>query len=213
MERPRSKSPPKTNTATAPTSSPRTSPRKRDEAKEERKEEGGDTTTKAAATVPTLPRVTRSQATIEAKKNTKGGDNADQKDANDNRTENDNDKIITDGKSLSVAGDDNKSQSDCLNEGNDKQDKEPKRKTTRDPKSKATSAAKTIHNETEPKIDGSEKSGDELSLSSNASRKTKVFNAGKLHIILSCSYFDSNKCSFYADKMRKFPKELVEKVR
>ena len=107
--------------------------------------------------------------------------------------------------------DDNKSQLDGANAGNDKEEEEEERKTTRDAKRKAASAAK--NHETEPEIDGSEKSGDESSLSSNASRKSKAFNKGELYIVFSCSYFDSNKCSFFADEMRKFPKELVEKVR
>ena len=213
MRRPRSNSPPKKTTATAPTSSPCTSPRKSDKATEQSKAGGGDTTTKAAATVPTPPRVTRSQNKSGATgnvTNTKDGDNL-------TDAKNDGENKISDAENPTGAennlGDDNNFQLDGANEGNDKQEEEPKRKTTKEPKSKATSAAKTIHNETEPEIDGSEKSGDESSLSSNASRKTKAFNAGKLYIILSCSYFDSNKCSFFADEMRKFPKELVEKVR
>ena len=211
MGRPRSKSPPKTNTATAPTSSPRTSPRKRDEAKEERKDDGVDTMTKAAATVPTPPRVTRSRKNSGVTgdvPSTKDGDNlTDAKKDGENK--------ISDAENPTGAennlGDDNEFQSDGANAGNDKQEEEQERKTTRDPKSKATSAAK--NHETEPEIDGSEKSGDESSLSINASRKSKAFNKGKLYIVFSCSYFDSNKCSFFADEMRKFPKELVEKVR
>ena len=79
-------------------------------------------------------------------------------------------------------------------------------------KQKTTSAAKTSINETEVEIDGSGKSSDESSLSSNPSRKSKAFNKGKLYIVFSCSYFDSNNFSFFSDEMRKFPKELVEKV-
>ena len=78
MGRPRSNSPPKKNTATAPTSSPRTSPRKIDKATELSKAESGDTTKKAAATLPTSPRVTRGQNKSGATgnmTNTKDGDN------------------------------------------------------------------------------------------------------------------------------------------
>ena len=197
----------------APTSSPRTSPRKRDEAKEERKEDGGATMTKAEAMVPTPPRVTRSRKNSGATgdvPSTKDGDNlTDAKSDGENK--------ISDAENPTGAennlGDDNEFQLDGANEGDDKQEEEQERKTTRDPKSKATSAAKRIHHETEPEIDGSGKSSDESSLSSNRSSKTKAFNKGKLYIQFSCSYFDSNKCSFFADEMRKFPKELVEKVR
>ena len=79
-------------------------------------------------------------------------------------------------------------------------------------KSKKTSGMKKIDDKIEPEVDGPGKSSDESSLSSHQSSKTKEFNADKLYIQFSCSYFDSNKCSFFADEMRKFPKELIEKV-
>ena len=167
--------------------------------------------TKAATTVPTPPRVTRSR-----KHSGATGDVPNTKDNEDRiDTENDDEKKIAGDKNPTgtedVLGESNKAQSDGADKGDDK--KQSDNNQDQDPKSKTTSAAKSIHHETEPEIDGSGKSSDESSLSSNRSRKSKAFNKGELYIVFSCSYFDSNKYSFFADETRKFPKELVEKVR
>ena len=143
MGRPRSKSPPKTNMATAPTSSPCTSPRKIDKATEHRKDKGVDTMTKAAATVPTPPRVTRSRKNSGAT-----GDVPNTKDNEDRiDTENDDKKKIAGDKNPTgtedVLGENNEPQSDGADKGDDK--KQSDNNQDQDPKSKTTSAAKRIH--------------------------------------------------------------------
>ena len=211
MGRTRSNSPAKKDAGTARTSSPCSSKKTSNNVTEQCKEEGGDTTTKAAATVPTTPQVTRSKASTQAKLPTKGGGNDNSIGANENnkgkivdeQNLSKNDELKSDEKEESKDG---REESEEIGMGsNGKPDSHTK--------SKKTSGMETIDDKIEPEIDGSGKSSDELSLSSHQSSKTKAFNAGKLYIQFSCSYFDSNKCFFFLDKMRKFPKEIIEKVR
>ena len=54
-------------------------------------------------------------------------------------------------------GENNEPQSDGADKGDDNQEEETKPKATKELKRKETSAAKRIHHETEPEIDGSGK--------------------------------------------------------
>ena len=158
MGRTRSNSPAKKDAGTARTSSPRSSKKTSNNVKEQCKEEGGDTTTKAAVTVPTTPRVTRSKASTQAKLPTKWGVNDDPIGANES-----NKGKSVDEQNLSKNGESKSDKKEESKDGREESEEIGMRsngKPDLHTKSKKTSGTETIDDEIEPEIDGSGKSSD-----------------------------------------------------